>query len=67
MPDKKPNCTMLMRVGPTYPGLLDDSEGDERTMTSQYTCLKTATPVGPDHDIVNPEACCPTRSCFKEL
>ena len=59
-------CVMLTRVAPTYPGLLDDSEGDERVLSSQYSCLKTATPVGPDHDVADPEACNSARGCYKE-
>jgi hypothetical protein len=57
---------MLMRVGPTFPGLLDDSEGDERILTSQYTCLKTANAVGPDNLTAYPDDCGPTRSCYKK-
>jgi hypothetical protein len=57
---------MLMRVGPTYPGLYDDSEGDKRLLTAQYTCLKTANAVGPDNDVVGPQSCEPSRGCYKE-
>jgi len=56
-----------MRVGPTYPGLLDDSEGDERFATAQYTCVKTGGAVGPDNDIASPETCAQTRICFKKI
>jgi len=67
MKEKKINCVNLMRVGPTYPGLLDDSEGDERFATAQYTCVKTGGAVGPDNDIASPETCDPSRMCFKKI
>jgi hypothetical protein len=67
MKEFKQHCSMLMRVGSRYPGLLDNDEGDERIMTAQYTCLKTATAVGPDNDVVRPEVCKPSRTCYKEI
>lgn len=67
MINKKNACAMLMRVGPTYPGLLDESETSERHMTSQYKCLKTAGPVGPDNNIVAPSECTFSRSCYKKV
>ncbi|MBN1561596.1 hypothetical protein JW998_15200 [candidate division KSB1 bacterium] len=63
---KKKMCAMLMRISPTFPGLLDESETSERHMTSQYQCLKTISPVGPDHDTVNPQQCTGARGCYKE-
>jgi hypothetical protein len=66
MKEIKQFCSMLMKVGPRYPGLLDYEEGDERIMTAQYTCLKTANAVGPDNDVVRPEVCDPSRPCYKE-
>jgi len=66
MKQKKPVCKYLMKVGPVYPGLLDDSEGDDRVLTAQYTCLRTASAVGPDHDVADPDVCTPERGCFKE-
>ncbi len=67
MIDKNKACTYLMRIGPTYPGLLDDSEGDERIATAQYQCLKTTGAVGPDHNTVSPHECKPGRMCFKAI
>ena len=65
MKDKKTHCANLMRVGPLFPGLYDESEGVEKLATVVYTCIKTGTPVGPDADIVNPDVCVATRQCFK--
>ena len=56
-----------MRVGPTYPGIYDDSEGDERAMTAQYICIKTASAAGPDNNAVYPKICTGERKCFKEI
>jgi len=67
MIDKNKACRYLMRIGPTYPGLLDDTEGDERIATAQYQCLKTTSAIGPDHDTVAPETCLRHRGCFKAL
>ena len=67
MIDKKKACAMIMRVGPTYPGLLDESETSERHATAQYRCLKTVGEVGPDNNIVTPHECNPSRACFKEI
>ena len=47
MEDKKHFCAMLTKVGPRFPGINDYSEGDERISTAQYSCLQTATAVGP--------------------
>jgi len=55
---------MLMRVGPTYPGISDNTEGDDRILTSQFTCLRTATAVGPDNNVADPHECNPSRKCF---
>lgn len=63
--EKKKVCSMLMRVGPRFPGLLDDSEGSERFATAQYQCLKTVNAVGPDFNTVTPEECTAERGCFK--
>lgn len=67
MIDKNKICTLLMRNGPTYPGLLDESETSERHVTSQYTCLKTVGQVGPDNNTVSPHECNPARGCFKQI
>ncbi|MBN1478660.1 hypothetical protein EH223_17005 [candidate division KSB1 bacterium] len=67
MIDKKTACAMLMRVGPTYPGLLDESETSERHATAQYKCLRTAGAVGPDNNIVSPSECTFSRSCYKKV
>ena len=67
MIDKKKACSMLMRIGPTYPGLLDESETTERHATAQYQCLKTVGAVGPDHNIATPHECTAARRCFKEI
>lgn len=67
MKDIKKPCTNLMRVGPLFPGLLDDSEGVDKFATATYSCVKTGTPVGPDADIVNPEVCDGARDCFKTV
>ncbi len=67
MIEKKIHCVNLMRVGPTYPGLLDESEGDERFATAQYTCVKTGNAVGPDSDVASPETCTPKRTCFMKI
>ncbi|MBN2410646.1 hypothetical protein JXQ31_03070 [candidate division KSB1 bacterium] len=64
MSEKKRVCTMLMRVGPTYPGFSDDSEGDDRILTSQFSCIRTASAVGPDNNVANPHECNSSRSCF---
>jgi hypothetical protein len=60
-------CTMIMKEGPRYPGMLHNEEGDERVMTAQYKCLKTANAVGPDNDIVRPDLCREHRSCYKSV
>ncbi len=65
--EKKKVCTMLMRLGPRYPGLLDESEGTERFATAQYQCLKTVGAVGPDFNAVSLEECTAERSCFKDV
>jgi len=61
----KPHCTMIMRVSPKYPGPVEFTDDDERSLTSQYICLRTATAVGPDSDIVEPAECHPGRPCYK--
>ncbi len=66
MSEKKRVCTMLMRVGPSYPGFSDESEGEDKMLTSQFSCLKTATPVGPDNNIAVPHECTSERPCYKE-
>jgi len=66
MEHNKTACKYLMKVGPVYPGLLDNSEGDERVLTAQYTCIKTTSPVGPDNNVADPDECNPSRPCFKE-
>lgn len=58
-------CAMLMRVGPRFPGLLDDSEGSFKHMTAQYQCLQTVSPVGPDHNIASPRECTEARNCYR--
>ena len=60
-------CTMLMKAGPRYPGLLHFDEGDERILTAQFTCLKTAGAVGPDNDVVKPGVCQEGRPCYKSV
>ncbi len=65
MKDTKKPCANLMRVGPLFPGLYDESEGVDKIATATYTCVKTGTPVGPDADIANPDVCDDHRSCFK--
>ncbi len=55
---------MLMRVCPTYPGFSDESEGDDRMLTSQFSCIRTASAVGADNNVANPHECNPSRSCF---
>jgi hypothetical protein len=67
MIDKNRACRYLMRIGPTYPGLLDDTEGDDKISTAQYQCLKTTSAVGSDHNTATPEQCSRGRSCFKEF
>ena len=67
MIDKNKACRYLMRIGPTFPGLLDDTEGDERFATAQYQCLKTTGAVGPDFNTATPEQCSHGRMCYKEL
>ena len=67
MKEKKPFCAMLTKVGPRFPGLLDHSEGDERILTAQYSCLQSATPIGPDNRVVRPQFCNNTRNCFREV
>jgi hypothetical protein len=65
MEDKKQFCAMLMKVGPRFPGLDDYSEGDERIASAQYSCLQTATPIGPDNRAVEPQLCNKSRKCYK--
>ena len=67
MIDKKKACAKLMRIGPSYPGLLDESETSERHATAQYQCLKTVSAVGPDHNVATPQECDPSRSCYIEI
>ncbi len=55
---------MLMRVGPRYPGLFDESEGSYRRLSAQYQCLKTVSPLCPDADAALPRYCVAGRSCF---
>jgi len=62
----KQACAFLARVSPSFPGLLDDSEGDDRILTAQYTCVRTGGAVGPDNNVASPEACCDSRSCYLE-
>jgi len=65
MEDKKHFCAMLTKVGPRFPGLNDYSEGDERLATAQYSCLQTATAVGPDNRVVQPQLCNKSRKCYR--
>jgi hypothetical protein len=66
MKELKKYCTMLMKVGPRYPGLLDFSEGDQRIITAQFKCLQTATAIGPDNKKAHPNSCQnAARSCFR--
>jgi len=58
-------CKMLMRLGPRYPGLLDSSEGDAKSATAQYQCLRTLSAVGPDFNCASPRECTPHRGCCK--
>ncbi len=67
MIDKKKACAMLMKVGPSFPGLLDESETTEKHITAQYQCLKTVSAVGPDFNIVSPHECTSDRGCFKKI
>ena len=67
MIDKNKAGRDLMRICPTYPGLLDDTEGDERIATAQYQCLKTTSAVVPDHDVVSPHECGGHRKCFQKF
>ena len=67
MKENKPRCSHLMKVGPSFPGRLDFSEGDERLATAQFSCVRTGTPIGPDNDLAHPEHCTRQRSCFKEI
>ena len=64
--NEKKACIMLMRVGPTYPGLLDESEGSSKLATAQYQCLRTVGPLGPDSNVVSPHDCVAARKCYKE-
>ena len=59
-------CANLMRVGKSFPGLLEDIEGDERAGSSQYICVKTANAVGPDNNVATPLDCNGSRPCFQE-
>jgi len=65
MINKKKSCMMLMRIGPTFPGLLDESLGTEKLAVAQYQCLKTVSAIGPDHNTVSPQECTAKRSCYK--
>ncbi len=65
MKKKKNMCTMLARMAPSFPGLLDDGESDDKVMTAQYYCVKTANAVGPDNNVVNPQECGAGRACFR--
>jgi len=60
------HCCMIMRVSPKHPGPVEYTKDDERAITSQYICARTAMPVGPDRDTVQPETCLPGRSCYSE-
>ncbi len=60
-------CTMIMKEGPRYPGMLHNEEGDSRIHTAQYKCLKTANAVGPDNDLVRPDMCQSGRECFMSV
>jgi hypothetical protein len=60
-------CTMIMKEGPRYPGMLHNEEGDERILTAQYKCLQTANAVGPDNNVVRPDLCQSGRGCFKSV
>ncbi len=60
-------CTMIMKEGPRFPGMLHREEGDERILTAQYKCLVTAGAVGPDNDLVRPDMCRAGRGCFKAM
>ena len=57
---------MLTKVGPRFPGLNDYSEGDDRILTAQFSCLQTATPIGPDNRVVQPQLCNKSRKCYRE-
>jgi hypothetical protein len=67
MKEKIKHCKMLMKVGPVYPGILDFEEGDDRVLTATFQCLKTTSPIGPDHNIANPQECKFGRSCYKDI
>lgn len=67
MRNDKPVCAKFMSKATQVPDLLNHMDEQEFAMTAQYTCLKTANVVGPDNNVVDPEACQSSRKCFVEM
>ncbi len=63
----QPLCKYMRTKASYIPELQDPVFWEQEDPYHQYYCLKTLHNIGPDDDIVCPEACTASRKCYVPL